>query len=351
MARHVGRFLLVVPAVLLCGLVSVVFPARAGAIVATARPTAIVALGDSSASGEGAGDYEPGTRGERGDWCHRSSHAYIRRTGLASTSVNLACSGAASAQVGFGAAPRYSEGSQAQRLVAVARSHRVTTVVAQFGANDDPGFGGVVVRCVAAFLNRTLPGCSATLAGEWPGRLAGMAPKVERALRDVRTAMREAGYRDQDYTLVLASYPSPVTESMVAAHGLGCPFRAEDARWGRTVAVPQLSAALAGAADQVGARFLDLSRAAEGHEACTDAGREWQRRLTVNPDVFVQGGPAGVGHLAQESFHLNAMGHGQLAGCLAEFVRAGVAKARCVPGSDGGLHALATSANPARGGG
>ncbi|MBO0878381.1 MAG: hypothetical protein J2P19_33850, partial [Pseudonocardia sp.] len=83
------------PVVLLCGLVSVVFPGRAGAIVATARPTA---LGDSSASGEGAGDHEPGTRGERGGWCHRSSHAYIRRTGLASTSVNLACSGAASAQ-------------------------------------------------------------------------------------------------------------------------------------------------------------------------------------------------------------------------------------------------------------
>lgn len=339
-ARGAGGFLIIVPAVLLCGLVSVVFPVRAGAVVATARPTAIVAVGDSSASGEGAGDYEPGTRGERGDWCHRSSHAYIRRTGLASTAVNLACSGAASAQVGFGAAPRYTEDSQARRLVGVARSHRVTTVVAQLGANDDPGFGGVVARCVAVFLNPALPACSATLAGQWRGRLAGMAPKVERALRDVRAAMREAGYRDQDYTLVLASYPSPVTESMVAAHGLGCPFRPEDARWGRTVAVPLLSAALAGAADQVGARFLDMSRAAEGHEACSEAGREWQRRLTVNPEAFVRGGPAAIGHLAQESFHLNAAGHGQLAGCLAEFVKAGAAKARCLPGSDGRLHAV-----------
>lgn len=310
-----------------------------------------MALGDSSASGEGAGDYEPGTGGERGDWCHRSSHAYIRQTGLASTSVNLACSGAASAQVGFGTARRYTEGSQARRLVAVARSHRVTTVVAALGANDDPGFVDVVVRCVAVFLNPALPGCSATLADQWRGRLAGMAPKVERALRDVRAAMREAGYRDQDYTLVLASYPSPVTESMVAAHGLGCPFRAEDARWGRGVAVPQLSAALAGVAEQVGARFLDMSRAAEGLEACTDAGQEWQHRLTVDPEAFVRGGPSGAGHLAQESFHLNAAGHGQLAGCLTEFVKAGGTKARCVPGSDGRLHALAAGANQARGGG
>jgi lysophospholipase L1-like esterase len=345
-----GRFLIIVTVVLLCGLMSVGFPGRAVAIVATAKPTAIVALGDSSAAGEGAGDYEPGTRGERGDWCHRSSHAYIRRTGLASTAVNLACSGAAAANVGFGTARRYTEGSQAGRLVAVARSHRVTTLVAQLGANDDPGFGAVVLRCVAAYLNPVLPGCSATLADQWRGRLAGMAPKVERALRDVRAAMRQAGYRDQDYTLVLASYPSPVTESMVAAHGLGCPFRAEDARWGRSVAVPQLSAALAGAAEQVGARFLDMSRAAEGHEACTDAGREWQRRLTIDPRAFVRGGPAGVEHLAQESFHLNAVGHGQFAACLAEFVKAGAAKARCVPDSDGRLHAVATQTNSAGGG-
>jgi hypothetical protein len=31
-------------------------------------PTAVVVLGDSAASGEGAGDYEPGTRGKDGDW-------------------------------------------------------------------------------------------------------------------------------------------------------------------------------------------------------------------------------------------------------------------------------------------
>ncbi|WP_037062657.1 GDSL-type esterase/lipase family protein [Pseudonocardia acaciae] len=346
MARGVGRFLVIVSAVLL----GVAVPGTAGAIVPAGKQTAIVALGDSSASGEGAGDYEPGTRGERGDWCHRSSQAYVRRTGLASTSVNLACSGAASAHVGFGSARRYTERSQAQRLVEVARAHRVTAVVAQLGVNDDPGFGPAVVRCVAAYLNRALPGCSGELGDQWRGRLAAMAPKVEKALGDVRAAMRQAGYRDQDYTLVLASYPSPVTESMVPAHGLSCPIRVEDARWGRTVAVPQLSAALAGAAEQSGARFLDLSRAAEGREACTSAGPEWQRRLAVNPEALVQGGAGGLSHLAQESFHLNAAGHGQVAGCLAEFVRGTATKARCLAGKDGRLHAVANQAEPARAG-
>src|SRR4051812_26841508 len=56
-------------------------------------PEAVVVLGDSAAAGDGADDYEPGTRGENDNWCHRSVHAYVHRTGLAPESVNLACSG------------------------------------------------------------------------------------------------------------------------------------------------------------------------------------------------------------------------------------------------------------------
>jgi lysophospholipase L1-like esterase len=323
-------------------------PATLAVAAPPAKPAAVVAIGDSSAAGEGAGDYEPGTRGEKGDWCHRSAHAYIRQTGLAPTAVNLACSGATSADVGFGSATHYTEGSQATRLAELARNYRVTTIVAQLGANDDPSFTSSVVHCVAVYLSPSVPGCASSLATEWPKRLAAMAPKVQRALDDVRAAMRQAGYADQDYVLVLASYPSPVTESMVRAHGLvGCPYRTEDARWGRTSAVPQLSAALRGVADRVGARFLDLSRATEGHEACTSAGPEWERRLTVNPRAFVTGGVAAVGHLAQESFHPNATGHAQLARCLAAFIRGGAVSGRCVPGKDGALHEEIGDAAPA----
>ena len=319
-------------------------PAPAGG-----KRTAIVALGDSSASGEGAGDYDAGTKGEKGDWCHRSSHAYIRHTGLASTAFNLACSGATSANVGFGTAVKNTEGSQAKRLAELAKNFKVTTVVTQFGANDDPSFGSAIVRCVAVYLNPSLPGCASTLASQWPSRLAAMKPKVQHALDDVRTAMRQAGYRDQDYTLVVASYASPVTDTMVSTHGfIGCPFRSEDARWGRVTAVPQLSNALRGVADQVGARFLDLSRATEGHEACTNKGAEWQRRLTVDPKVFASGGISAASHLAQESFHPNAVAHAQLADCLASFVRGSAKHGLCLPGKDGKLHAQAGDASPVR---
>lgn len=308
------------------------------------KPAAIVALGDSFASGEGGGSYVTGTKGERGDWCHRSPNAYVQRTGLPGKAVNLACSGAKSADVGFNGTGHYTEGSQARRLISVARTNQVSTVLVQVGANDDPAFGSSVVGCVATFLTPGTPACSTSLSKNWSQRLAAMAPRVEQALADVRAAMRQAGYGDEDYQLVLLSYPSPVTETMTRTHGItGCPFRTEDARWGRTAAAPQLSEALRGVAQHAGARFLDLSRATEGHEACTTAGAEWVRRLTIAPRSFVTGGLAAAGHLAQESFHPNALGYGRLATCIGQFVRAEDREAACRVGSDGLLHLTAAA--------
>src|SRR3954470_8356604 len=101
-----------------------------GATTAQAAPrvalqTAIVSLGDSAISGEGAGNYEPGTNGENGDWCHRSRDASIHHTDtpdIAAT-INLACSGANSAQVGLSDFKQYGEPSQAGRLAVIARQN------------------------------------------------------------------------------------------------------------------------------------------------------------------------------------------------------------------------------------
>jgi lysophospholipase L1-like esterase len=302
----------------------------------------VVALGDSAASGEGAGDYEPGTRGERGDWCHRSPHAWVHRLGAAQ-GVNLACSGATAANVAFGTAVRYGEGPQAQRLVEVAGRYRVTAVVLQVGANDDPQLVPTGIACIRAFLDPTVPGCRETVGPQWPARLAAMQPKVRRAVADVREAMRRAGYRDNAYAFVLASYASPVTERMPGVPvAQGCPYSRADAAWGRTVAFPALSAALGQVAADTGVRFLDLARATEGREACSRSGtgQEWQRRLTVDPSALVHGGLDAIGfHLAQESFHPNAAGHAELGRCLAEFLAGPAARAACTVGPDGRLHA------------
>jgi lysophospholipase L1-like esterase len=331
-------------ALLLAGAALVTIPLTATAV--DDRPTAVVSLGDSAMSGEGAGSYEPGTEGENGNWCHRSTVAMVHRTRLADRTVNLACSGADSANVSLADTVHYTEGSQARRLIDVARQYRVTAVVVQVGANDDVRFADTMVDCVVAWVNPFGPACRTALEREWPGRLAAMAPKVENALRDVRTAMSTAGYADDRYDLILTSYASPVTEKMDRLlHGpQGCPLRLPDAQYGRTVAVPQLSEALRGVASRAGVKFLDLSRATENREACSkgaSSSGEWQRRLTVDPYALVTGGLDAIGlHLAQQSFHPNAAGHQQLGGCLTEFVNSGAGSARCLEGADGNLHAV-----------
>ncbi|GAB3442619.1 GDSL-type esterase/lipase family protein [Actinophytocola sediminis] len=309
------------------------------------RPTAIVSLGDSAISGEGAGDYETGTRGENGNWCHRSANALVHRTAVADHTINLACSGADAANVSLADTTHYTEGSQARRLIDVAGEYRVTTVIVQVGANDDPAFADTLLDCIGEWFNPFGAGCRADLRTEWPQRLAAMAPKVEVAVNDVKSAMSQAGYAAGSYDLVLTSYASPLTERMdEVLHGpQGCPFKLADAGFGRTEAVPQLSAALRGVADRTGVKFLDFSRGTEGREACSgngDSSTEWQNRVKVDPWAWVTGGLDAIGiHLAQESFHPNARGHEQLGRCVTEFITSAQPSATCLIGQDGNLHA------------
>jgi lysophospholipase L1-like esterase len=309
---------------------------------ALAQARAVVVLGDSAAAGDGANDYEKGTRGENGNWCHRSVHAYVHRTGLAPESVNLACSGARAADVGFGSRTHYTEESQSQRLVDIAGRYQVTTVIVQIGANDDAALTATGITCIRAFIDPREPPCRETLGPLVPERMAATAPKVEAAVRDVREAMRRAGYARRDYTLVLASYASPITEHMLPLQAAaGCPYSRADAGWGRTALFPALSAALRGVAERTGARFLDMARATEGHEACSKPlqAQEWQRRITVDPQALVYGGLDAIGyHLAQESFHPTAVAHAEMGRCVGEFVRSGSDAAACVAGADGRAH-------------
>jgi len=314
------------------------------------RPAAVVVLGDSVAAGDGAGDYEPGTRGENGNWCHRSPHAYVHHTGLGGAAVNLACSGADSADVAFPGPGHYTERSQARRLVGVARQYRVHTVVLQVGANDDGSLTSIGLTCVRAFIDVREPACRDTIGPQVPERTRSGAAGVERAARDVQAAMTEAGYAPPEYTLVLTSYAPPVTGKMISVPiAIGCPFSRPDAAWGHDVLFPAFSDALGGVAQRVGARFLDLDLATDGHEACTqdDPSTEWHRRITVDPQAFAHGGPGAFGyHLAQESFHPTAVAHERIGGCVGALVRSAVPSAACVTGADGVTRLAGSTAPP-----
>lgn len=309
-------------------------------------PRVLVAMGDSTISGEGAGDYERGTNGEKGNWCHRSPHASIFQAQVPGVekAFNLACSGAPSAQLGLGDVEQYTEISQAKQLARIAARYRVTAVVVASGANDDPSFSHVLDSCVQAWAGRGQP-CGKSVGPHWERRVDKMIPKLTKALADIRTVMRNAGYTRGDYSLVVQSYAAPVASDV--ARGLqdlsGCPFLSEDLRWVEEDAVPVLTAGVRTAASRADARFLDLSRAGVGREACTsdrDPDREWFRRLAVQWTDLRQDERAT--HALQESFHPNANGHQQFGECLAEFLTSADRAAACLPDSDGNLHAAAS---------
>lgn len=305
-----------------------------------------MALGDSTVSGEGAGDYEKGTDGERGDWCHRSVNASIHKINTVGVdgTINLACSGAPTAQVGLGKATQYTEPSQAERLAKIAKTNRVVAVVVAAGANDDPAFSHVLDQCVQAWFTQDKPGCATDVGKDWQRRVDAMVPKLVRALQDIRGVMQAVGYRESDYQLIVQSYAAPVGPNV--AKGLqdlsGCPFRSDDLRWVRKTAVPTLTAGIRQAARQTGARFLDLSRAGSGREACSsnDPNHEWFRRLAVQWSDLHSDDRAT--HALQESFHPNANGYAQFGSCLGEFLTTEDRAAACLAGNDGNLHAATT---------
>lgn len=305
-------------------------------------PRTLVSMGDSTMSGEGAAPYRVGTDGRGGNWCHRSTDAeinHVRLPGL-DKRVNLACSGAAAEQVGLGDARQYTEGSQAEQLRRVAEKNNVVAVVVAVGANNDPQFGRTINQCFQQWLTRGA-GCTEGFDQEWRQRVARMVPKVVRALGDIRSVLREAGYARDEYQLVLQSYAAPLGPDVPDdLQGLaGCPFLDRDLRWISSTGVDVLADGLRSAAEQAGVRFLDLSRAGLGHEACVggrNEAKEWFTRLSVRWNDLDD--RARAAHALQESFHPNARGYAQFGRCLQRFLSRQDRAATCLPGASGNLN-------------
>ena len=174
------------------------------------RKTGLISLGDSEISGEGVGTYEPGTNGPD-NWCHRSPDAAIHRTGIAAdVTYNVSCSGAYTGNIRIGGSKQYAdELVQSDSLAIKARNTRIKMVLLVAGANDDLQFGPVMTDCVTRYVLFQGP-CEPKYAPGWQARVDGLVPKVEQTVRDLRTVMRDAGYADGDYKLVVMGYPSPI---------------------------------------------------------------------------------------------------------------------------------------------
>ncbi|WP_197085355.1 hypothetical protein, partial [Saccharothrix sp. ST-888] len=252
------------------------------------QPAAIVALGDSAISGEGAGSdtgdaYVAGTDTPT-DYCHRHDKSEIFVTGLPDvTPIDLACSGAQTgdlvsdpelAKITGSGSGDFGEPKQDVQLAGVAGKYNVKMVVVTIGANDDFDFSGIMLGCLAQYF--PIPksqGCRDTIGSDAiRQRAVKVVPKVVAALTSVRNTMRNAGYQDSSYQLVFQSYFTPITPDIrrndyIGKIADGCPAFPEDLAWGHNWVVPVLSDALRQAASQVpGVRYLDQRRVSYGHE-------------------------------------------------------------------------------------
>lgn len=338
-----------------------------------AREAAIVSLGDSYISGEagrwaGNGNATPqgsvlGTDraatcvghicghdlervygltsyAEGGNRCDRSDTAPIVTAsypGVASwRHFNLACSGATTNEITQPYTGR--EPAQTDQLRTVALAYRVKEIVVSIGGNDLK-FGDIVRSCVRRYLDAVEPDCKSAW-GNQSTEIDTVGRKVTQSLRDIQNTMFQAGYDRGDYRLVLQGYPAPLPpsgsyrypETYARYSRGGCPFYNTDTDWARNTIVNGMTAALAKAAETVGATFLDVQDALAGHELCNKVAQqathdnsaanpldsqsaEWVRWISYI--AFQDALWASQGD-NQEAIHPNAFGQRALGGCLTQ---------------------------------
>jgi hypothetical protein len=276
---------------------------------------AVVAVGDSAISGEAgrwAGNtnlgpwrvdalgptayYDNGSNtAETTPGCHRSKAAEIH-IGGGVLSANLACSGARTSTQPYSSGSNFKPGldfyddgaghvGQAKALQAYAETHNVKMVVALIGANDY-GFAAIVQQCVQDWL---------LSPSWWPNycyddsnitwrftssNVAAMTTRVTNAFLNLRTAMRNAGYEDSQWTLLAQTYSSPIPygyqfrypQSGYTRQSVGgCGVWNRDADWANNTVLPTFNRTITNAVAQSGmtnVRVFDGAGTLVGRRLC-----------------------------------------------------------------------------------
>ncbi|MER7243746.1 hypothetical protein [Kribbella sp. NPDC000426] len=224
--------------------------------------------------------------------CHRSlsAEAYI---GGGVGGLNLACSGAkTTTATGDYFKPGidfYDDGAgnlgQAKMLQQFATSHNVKQVDVSIGGNDF-NFASIVTQCVQDFLLSPswdpdyCKDDSSVVANFTSANITTVRARIATAFQNVRTAMRNAGYGDTAWSLVVQTYPSPIPSSSGFRYSQsgftrqstgGCGFWNADADWANATALVTINNTVRAAIGQSGlanARLLELQSAFNGRRLC-----------------------------------------------------------------------------------
>lgn len=226
--------------------------------------------------------------------CHRSksAEAFI---GGGVNGLNLACSGARTGTFTDSngrfkpGLDFYDDGAgnigQAKALQQFAAGHNVRMVVVSIGGNDF-NFGSIVQTCVSNFLSSPSwwkDYCyddSSVKSNFTSTNVATVKSRIATAYQNVRTAMRNAGYSDGSWTMLVQNYPSPLPRSTGIRYKEtgytrqdtgGCGFWNRDLDWANDTALPTINSTVFGAISAAGignSRTLDLAAAFNGRRLC-----------------------------------------------------------------------------------
>jgi len=305
--------------------------------------------------------------------CHRSAAAEVY-TGVVN-GYNLACSGAKTST--FTDSNGYfkpgldfynSGGQQGQALMLqnFAATHNVKAVVVSIGGNNF-GFAGIVQQCVTDFLGSPswwkdyCKDDSSVTANFTSSNITAQTTAIKNGLLNLRTAMRNAGYADGSWSIIVQNYMSPLSGSSAYRYSEsgytrqstgGCGFWNADADWANGTALPTINSAVTNAANQAGiagTKLLNLANAFNGRRLCENtvglieekglAG--WWSAGAVDKTEWINqirtvSTCCGSNYYIQESIHPNYWGQGALANCLMQAWNGGAVRGgTCTRGANG----------------
>jgi hypothetical protein len=305
--------------------------------------------------------------------CHRSLTPEVY-TGTVN-GMNLACSGAqtstftdSSGNFKPGLDFYNSGGQQGQALMlqTFATSHNVKEVIVSIGGNNF-NFASIIQTCVSDFLGSPswwpdyCNDDSSVTANFTAANVTTQTSAIKNALLNLRTAMRNAGYADTAWSLVVQNYMSPLPNSSGIRYGEsgytrqntgGCGFWNADADWSNATALPKINGAVSSAitgSGIVGVKSLNLASAFNGRRLCESTVglleekglTYWNQTGAVDKTEWINqirtvSTCCGSNYYIQESFHPNYWGQGALANCLRQTYNGGAVRGgTCTRGANG----------------
>jgi hypothetical protein len=307
--------------------------------------------------------------------CHRSKSAEVYIGGGVS-GMNLACSGAKTSTFTEGETFKpgidfYNSGGkegQALMLQHFAATHNVKLVALSIGGNNF-NFAPIVQTCIEDFLESTFfwdfycSEESSVTNNFTTANVNKVKGEITTAIKNVATAMTNAGYSSSQYTILVQNYPSPIpngSEFRYTQSGYsrqttgGCGFWNKDANYANATMLPTIDSAVLGAASAAGlpnVKTMELSSAFNARRLCDNtvglleekglsswksAGAvdktEWFNQIRTLEAIF---GP----YELQEDIHPNYWAQLALRNCLTQAYNAGTPKGGTCTMSGTGLNA------------